>query len=288
MPIDRRYAEFAELLTPGVRRAARLARSLEGRVPNRPKPDEPTAVKQALTSADTQCQEALLESLYTHFPDVRLAAEEDTPGVAKFPSRSDARSDARGDAQSDALVVIDPIDGTLHSYLEGHGPYAVMIGLVLDGLYSAGLVALPREDLLFGAFRGGGAWWLRGDGPRQQIRPRADGNRILVSHGMPSAVGEHLARNGYEVTSACGGAVAVAPLIPGVRAGLRYAIGDLGISIRGRIGCLVAAEAGAIVLGPDGSDFPLDADTPARSLRVAACDRDVKLLGEALAAADLA
>ena len=107
MPIDRRYAEFAELLTPGVRRAARIARSLEGRVPNRPKPDEPTAVKQALTSADTQCQEALLESLHAHFPDVRLAAEEDTPGVANFPSESSAESDA----ESDALVIARPVTG---------------------------------------------------------------------------------------------------------------------------------------------------------------------------------
>jgi fructose-1,6-bisphosphatase/inositol monophosphatase family enzyme len=281
MSIDPGYAEFVELLAPGVRRAAAIARSLEGRVPNQPKRDESTAVKQALTFADTQCQEALLESLYEHFPGVRLAAEEDTPGVASFSSERDETD------ENDALVVIDPIDGTLHSYLEGRGPYAVMIGLVLDGVYRAGLVALPREGLLFGASRGAGAWSLHGDGPPQRVAARADGNRILVSHGMPAAVGEHLERNGYEVTPACGGAVAVAPLVPGVRAGLRYACGDFGVSIRGRIGCRIAIEAGARVLGPDGGDFPLDVSTPARSLRTATGESDLKLLGDAIAAANL-
>ena len=283
MSIDSGYAEFVELLAPGVRRAAGIARSLEGRVPNQPKSDESTAVKQALTFADTQCQEALLESLYAHFPEVRLAAEEDTPGVASFSSERDETDEN----ENDALVVIDPIDGTLHSYLEGRGPYAVMIGLVLDGVYRAGLVALPREGLLFGASRGAGAWSLHGDGPPQRVDARADGNRIFVSHGMPAAVGEHLERNGYEVTPACGGAVAVAPLVPGVRAGLRYARGDFGISIRGRIGCRIAVEAGARVLGPDGGDFPLDVSTSAHSLRTATDESDLKLLGDALAAADL-
>jgi fructose-1,6-bisphosphatase/inositol monophosphatase family enzyme len=281
MSIDPGYADFVALLTPGVQRAAEIARSLEGRVPNQPKPNESTAVKQALTFADTQCQEALLEALQAHFPRVRLAAEEDTPGVARFPSAK------ASDEASDALVVIDPIDGTLHSYLEGRGPYAVMIGLVLDGIYRAGLVALPREDLLFGASYGGGAWSLHAEGPPQRVEARADGNRILVSHGMPAAVGAYLERNGYEVVSACGGAVAVAPLIPGVRAGLRHACGDFGISIRGRIGARIAVEAGARVLGPDADDFPLDVSTPTRSLRVAATEPDLKLLRDALAVADL-
>jgi len=34
--------------------------------------------------------------------------------IERFPERADAR------------VIIDPIDGTLHSYLEGLGPYAVI------------------------------------------------------------------------------------------------------------------------------------------------------------------
>lgn len=267
--------QFVRLLEPAVRRAAGIARSLEGRVPNLPKAGESTRVKQALTEADTLAQEALLPTLREHFPSACLAAEEDTPGVAAFPT------------EGDELVVIDPIDGTLHSYLERRGPYAVMVGLAVGGEYQAGLVALPREGLLFGGTRGAGAWCARAGGSPRPARARADANRILVSHGMPRAVTDQLEARGFEVIPACGGAVSVAPLILGVRAGVRYAPGDLGISIRGRIGIVIAAEAGAYCKGSDGGDFPLDLATPAPTLRVAATEGDLDVLAEALAAADL-
>jgi fructose-1,6-bisphosphatase/inositol monophosphatase family enzyme len=267
------HRDFARLLEPGVRRAAEIARALEGRVANRPKSHEESDVKQALTEADTLAQEALLDALHPLFPDVCLAAEEDTPGVSRFPGEADAR------------VVIDPIDGTLHSYLEGSGPYAVMIGLVVGGMYESGLVALPREGLLFAGTRGAGAFTSRGGGPLRPARVEADGDRILVSHGMPEAVVSKLRDDGFEVISACGGAVAVAPLIRGVRAGLRFASNnDIGISIRGRIGCLVAAEAGAIVRGDGGNEFPTDDTTRAATLRVTAQEEDQPRLARALEA----
>ena len=50
---------------------------------------------------------------------MRLEAEEDTPSVSRFSE------------SGDALVVIDPIDGTLRFDLEAKGPYAVMIGLAI-------------------------------------------------------------------------------------------------------------------------------------------------------------
>ena len=265
------HRDFARLLEPGVRRAAKIARALEGRVPNRPKSHEESDVKQALTEADTSAQEALLDALYDCFPDVCLAAEEDTPGVSRFPSEAGSR------------VVIDPIDGTLHSYLEGSGPYAVMIGLVVGGIYVSGLVALPREGLLFAGTRGAGAFGSRGGGPLRPARAQGDGDRILVSHGMPTPVVAYLRDAGFEVISACGGAVAIAPLIRGVRAGLRFAANDgIGISIRGRIGCVVAAEAGAIVCGDGGGDFPSDDTTRAATLRVTALEEDQELLARAL------
>ena len=72
--------------------------------------------------------------------------------------------------------------------------------------------------------------------------------------------------------TACGGAIAVAPLVPGACAGLRIAREepDPDLSIRGRIGALIAAEAGALVHGEDGAAFPLDIETRARALLVAA------------------
>ena len=268
------HSDFVTLIEPAARRAASLARALEGRVQNAPKADEETPAKQALTEADTRVQEVLLEALEIHFPNVSLAAEEETPRAAHFG------------AVSDWSVVIDPIDGTLYSYLEGRGPYALMISLVIRNRYYAGLVALPREGLLFAATQGQGASRARAGGPLRTVRAEADGNRVLVSHGMPQAAHRYLQERGFEAIPACGGAVAVAPLIAGVRAGLRWSSSQgVGISIRGRIGAQIAREGGAYVHAEDGRDFPLDMTSRAATLRVAAREDDLEVLDGALRAA---
>jgi hypothetical protein len=267
---------FADLMEPAVLRAAKLARSLEGRVHNSPKAGEETLVKQALTEADTAAQETVLETLRLHYPGVSLEAEEDTPLVSRFPSGADA------------LVIIDPIDGTLHSYLEAGGPYAVIVGLAFKRELRAALVALPREGLSFAATAGRGARMTRAGGAGRPTRLDSHGTRVLVSHGMPQPVIDHLVAQGLDAIPACGGAIAVAPLIPGVRAGLRYAKGDLGISVRGRVGALISAEAGVSVRGDGGKRFPQDLDTPCHTLRLATRETDHKLLHDALAAAGLA
>lgn len=268
------YSEFSALMMPALIEASRLARSLEGRVHNNPKLEEATAVKQALTEADEATQEVILQALLEHFPNVSLAAEEDTVSVARFPETSNAQ------------VIIDPIDGTLHSYLEASGPYAVIVGLVVGGRYDAGLIGLPREGLCFEATRGRGARIHRPGRTPQAARVSVEGNRVLVAHNTPVGVTSWLAARGYEAIPACGGAVSVAPLIPGVRAGLRWAPGEKGISIRGRVGALVALEAGAKVCGIDSEFFPDDPDTPASALLVGSDDDDIALLRGAFEAGD--
>jgi fructose-1,6-bisphosphatase/inositol monophosphatase family enzyme len=268
---------FVRALAPALRQSASIARALEGRVANRPKSGEATPVKAALTIADTASQEALLVPLFEHFPGVRLAAEEDTPSTARF-----ARSGAE-------LVVIDPIDGTLRSYLEGRGPYAVMIGLAREAGYEAALLALPREEVYLDAVHGQGARVALSGGAPKRARASASGKRVYVSHGMPEAAVEVLLRRDFEVVSACGGAVAVAPLVPGACAGLRIATEAApGLSIRGRIGALIAAEAGALVRCEDGEAFPRELEAPARALLVAASSAQLAVLEAAVAAAGLA
>jgi hypothetical protein len=266
---------FARELAPVLRASASIARFLEGRVANRPKRAEATAVKAALTAADTAVQEAILTPLLAHFPEVQVVAEEDTPTAQRFPR------------SAPAVVVVDPIDGTLRFYLEGLGPYAVLVGLAIDGEYAASLVALPREDLYFEAIAGGGA---RGgcavDPPWEPLRCAPSGNRVLVSHDLPAPAVESLLDSGFEVAPASGGAIAVAPLIPGVRAGLRLALTG-SVSIRGRIGALVATEAGARVACESGEPFPRALDAPARALLVAADEDDLAALLRAVALAHM-
>jgi fructose-1,6-bisphosphatase/inositol monophosphatase family enzyme len=269
--------DFVRALAPALRQSASIARALEGRVANRPKAGQATPAKAALTIADTASQEALLVPLFERFPGVSLAAEEDTPTAGRFARTSPER------------VVIDPIDGTLRFFLEGRGPYAVLIGLSRDGEYEAALVALPREDLYLDAVRGRGARGARGGEPARTLRARATGRRVYVSPELPEAALESLRRRDLEPLPACGGAIAVAPLVPGACAGLRLVTEPgVGVSIRGRIGALVAAEAGALVRDEHGRPFPREIEAPARALLVAAGARELSALEEALAAAGAA
>lgn len=267
---------FVELLTPAVIEAAKIARSLEGRVANRPKSGEATAVKAALTIADSAAQEAILAPLLEHFPKVGLRAEEDTPSVAEFST------------EKRNLVVVDPIDGTLRFYLECNGPYSVMVGLCVAGRFEAALVALPREGLLFHAVRGAGAHMTRPLGEPRSLQAEPIGDRALVSHDTPPAVQDRLRERGFQVMFGSGGAISVAPLIPGVRAGLRLSKAPGGISIRGRIGLLISREAGALVENERGESFPTRVDDPARALLIAAGEEDVGHLRHALAATRIA
>jgi fructose-1,6-bisphosphatase/inositol monophosphatase family enzyme len=256
MPSARAPEVFVRTLGPALEQAAAIAAALEGRVANEPKTGEATPVKAALTLADTAAQEALLVPLLARFRAARLEAEEDTPSVALFTG-----------ADPQQRIVIDPIDGTFHFFLGHRGPYAVLAGLAVDGRFEASLVALPREGLRFEAVRGGGARqvWRGGSAPAV---PSRRGTRVLVSDGVPAPVAERLRAAGFEVGQACGGAVAVAPLVPGVCAGLRVAKNQ-SISVRGRIGLLVAREAGAVVETGTGEPFPEALDAPAPALVVA-------------------
>jgi fructose-1,6-bisphosphatase/inositol monophosphatase family enzyme len=267
---------FVRALAPALRQSASIVRALEGRVANRPKRGEKSAAKAALTIADTASQEALLVPLFEHFPGVTLAAEEDTPTAGRF---------AR---EGPELVVIDPLDGTLRFYLEGRGSYAVMIGLAREAGYEAALVALPREELFLDAVRGAGARVAAGGSPPRPARAQASGRRVLVSYELPQAARESLARSGYEAVDACGGAISVAPLVSGACAGLRVSLPpESRVSIRGRIGALISAQAGALVRDGKGAEFPAGLEAPASALLVAAGAREMAALEAALAAAGL-
>lgn len=253
--------EFVRTLSPALDQAAAIAAALQGRVPNVPKAGESTAVKAALTIADTAAQEALLVPLLACFRAARLEAEEETHSVELFTGASPSHR-----------IVVDPIDGTLHFYLAGRGLYAVMAGFAVADRYEAALVALPREELRFEAVRGGGARRGPIGGALAPARCTPDGHALLLSDGVPDPIEARLRAEGFTIERACGGAVALAPLVPGVRGGLRvskYAT----ISSRGRIGALIAREGGALVETGAGEPFPDSLDAPATSLVVAA-DRE--------------
>ena len=94
----------------------------------------------------------------------------------------------------------------------------------------AAFVALPREELCFEARLGGGARGGAGERPLQAVRAAARGNCVYVSHDLPPPALRVIERAGLEPRPASGGAIAVAPLVPGVCAGLRW-MGGASISV---------------------------------------------------------
>jgi fructose-1,6-bisphosphatase/inositol monophosphatase family enzyme len=173
----------------------------------------------------------------------------------------------------------------LHFYLEQGGPYAIIVGLAIGNKYDAALVALPREQFAFEGVRGGGARMIDADGGRQPAVLQDTARRVLVSHGLDPAAVAVLQERGYEVQRACGGAISVAPIIPGVCAGLRIATNDPpNVSIRGRVGVLIAREAGAIAVREDGLEFPDDIEEPARAMLVAGNRNHIAALEAAVGA----
>jgi hypothetical protein len=108
---------------------------------------------------------------------------------------------------------------------------------------------------------------------------------VLISYDMPEPVVERLRAEGWDVAYGCGGAISVAPLIPGVRAGLRLAKPGQAISIRGRIGNVIARAAGALVTDASGEPFPEILESPHRELLIATGEADLAVLREAIALA---
>ncbi len=265
-----RPEQFVEQMRPALRQASAVARALEGRVQNQPKSGERSAQKAAMTLADSAAQEAILATLLESFPEVCLAAEEDTPNAHAFPDAAAAR------------VVIDPIDGTLHSYLEARGPYSCLVGLEVDGRYEAALVALPREGLFFDGVRGGVARRTRPGGEARPWRAEATGQGIIVSHELPEVAVRRLREAGYEIWYGSGGAISVAPLVPGFRAGLRFNPAHETISLRGRVGVLITRAAGGHAWAPSGETFPERLDAPCRALLTAAEPGELPALQAAL------
>lgn len=261
--------ELVAALRPALRQAAAITRALEGSVANEPKQGEATLAKAALTLADIASQEAILVRLHERFPGVSLEAEERTPSVDAFP------------IGSDDLVVLDPLDGTWHSYLNRRGPYGVILALAHRGRVEAALVALPREGLFFDAVRGGPATTWHAEGDPRPARLHAEGRRVLVSHELPDRARGRLAAAGYEPLSAAGAAIGVAPLVPGVCAGLRVATTEAGVSVRGRGAAFVSRVAGAIVACEQG-ELPDVVDTTVRTLYVAADEARLRDLRAAM------
>ena len=120
-----------------------------------------------VTFVDEGSQKIVLDALGRSFPDDRLVGEE---GADDAP-----------DLDSGRVWIVDPLDGTTN-FSHGVPPYAVSIGLRVDGLGAVGVVLDVASGELFSAARGDG---LAVDGEPATVSDTATLDDALVSTGFP-------------------------------------------------------------------------------------------------------
>jgi myo-inositol-1(or 4)-monophosphatase len=101
-----------------------------------------------VTDADTASQRIVKEALLAAFPDHQFLGEEDSVGRAVEETRP------KGDVP---VWVVDPLDGT-SNYVHDVPAYCVSIGLFVDGRPVVGVIHDPRQNEVFTAAIGLGAF----------------------------------------------------------------------------------------------------------------------------------
>lgn len=204
-----------------------------------------------VTIADRESEELLTAGLLALLPDSRVLGEE-------------AESLAPGGAGvlgEGAVWTVDPLDGT-NNFAAGHGPFAIMVGLAVDGVSEAGWILDPQSGRMCHAVRGQGAFVdgrrltaiatgatlpvaaislkFVSPGRREDIRARAAGRLHLAR--IPFCAGEQYPR---------------------------LVLGTNDVALFERTcpwdhvpGALFANEAGGKVARPDGSDYRMDLPGP--------------------------
>ncbi|MFA7440000.1 MAG: inositol monophosphatase family protein [Sphingomonadaceae bacterium] len=200
-----------------------------------------------VTIADHESEDLLTAGLLALLPDSRVLGEE---AEAHDPG-------SIGEPGEGAVWTVDPLDGT-NNFAAGHGPFAVMIGLAVNGVTEAGWILDPQSGRMCHAARGQGAFIddtrvvakttgeplpvaaisLKFIGPerRTDIRARADGRLHLTR--IPFCAGEQYPR---------------------------LVLGTNDVALFERTcpwdhvpGALFVSEAGGKVARPDGSDYRID------------------------------
>jgi myo-inositol-1(or 4)-monophosphatase len=127
-----------------------------------------------VTEADVASQKLVKEILLGRFPDHLFIGEEDSVGKAP--------GDVRPRADAAPAWVVDPLDGTAN-YAHDVPAYCVSIGLWHAGRAIVGVILDPRQNELFSAAAGSGAF-LNGKPMRVSTVPDVAGG--MLSTGFPA------------------------------------------------------------------------------------------------------
>ena len=150
------------LLKRAAYEAGKIATGYAGKTARRwEKPDGAGPV----TEADLAVNDLLENCLRTERPEYGWLSEE-------TEDNSDRLS-------KDKVFIIDPIDGT-RSFVEGSSTWAHALAVVEKGTVTAGVVYLPKRDLMYSAAAGQGAW-LNGERIRPTAQAKLHNSQILAA-----------------------------------------------------------------------------------------------------------
>lgn len=151
-----------QLLVRVASEAGRVATSFTGETAKRwEKPQNAGPV----TEADIAVNELLENELRTARPEFGWLSEESED--------SDERLDR------ERVFIVDPIDGT-RSFADGSRTWAHVLAIVENGVVTAGVVYLPRREMMFSAAKGQGAF-LNGETIQPSDRAALEGADILAA-----------------------------------------------------------------------------------------------------------
>ncbi|MES2497791.1 MAG: inositol monophosphatase [Pseudomonadota bacterium] len=200
-----------------------------------------------VTIVDRESEERLSEGLARLLPEARIIGEE---AAAADPSIVEQVGNG-------VAWIIDPLDGT-NNFTEGKSPFAIMIGLAIDGVREAGWIYDPVIDRLVHAVRGGGctidgekviarrsdgalpkaaiATYFMPEDRQADVRRRAQGRLEIVD--IPRCAGEQYPR-------------------------LMLGTNDIALFERTHVwdhapGALMLEEAGGMIARNDGAPYRLD------------------------------
>ncbi len=197
-----------------------------------------------VTIADKESEERLNEGLGGILPDSRMVGEE---ACTADPSLLDGLG-------SGLAWIIDPIDGT-NNFASGKPPFAIMVGLVADGVALAGWMLDPIKGRMCHAVQGGGAFI---NGVRVQARGSGE---LLPKAGISTLFMEPAARETFLARSAGKLSLADIPRCAGEQYP-RIVLGSNDLALFERVlpwdhvpGALFVEEAGGKVARLDGSPY---------------------------------
>ena len=201
-----------------------------------------------VSEVDLGAEQRIVTLVRQAIPEAKFLAEETA-------SRMDPVTQSRG-----IVFVVDPLDGTTN-FLHGFPEYAVSIGVLVDGVLTAGVVIDVPAHEIFTATRGGGAFL---NGVRLAVSTIDNPQRALFGTGFPFVRHEEIAPYTEQLARVMAGASGVR------RAGA--AACDLASVACGRFegfwemklspwdiaaGMLLVREAGGIVTTFEGIECPV-------------------------------